>query len=375
MSVHDPEWGAGLAGLPLRFAAGVFALGAGLRGHAYDRGWLSELRAPAPVISVGNLVVGGSGKTPLVAALARRLHARGRRVAILSRGYGARPTPDPRAPRVVAVDGVLREPPERAGDEPTLLAQTGASVVIGADRRVSARLAVDTLGADVLLLDDGFQHRGLARDLDLLVLDARRPLGNGRLLPAGPLREPAEAGLRADLLVRHHGPSPGPACWPDGALPEALAARACVDVAIAPRLLRRLDDGSETAAETLGGARVGLIAGIARPERFVATVEGLGATVVGTAFFADHAWIPPDTLAERVAALRAAGAERVLVTEKDAARLTAGAAPAGLELLAIELVWRAGLDRLDAALDRVLGGALGGPTGADDGVEAPCDTR
>ena len=149
-------------------------------------------------MSIGNVAVGGAGKTPAAIAVAARLTARGRRVAVLSRGYGAS-----RADARIVSDGVrVLLGGDEAGDEPALLARRlpGVAVLCGPRRAALATMAVATLGADALVLDDGFQHRALARDLDVVVLDAANPFGNGHLLPRGPNREPRAALSRAGLV-------------------------------------------------------------------------------------------------------------------------------------------------------------------------------
>ena len=152
-------------------------------------------RLPVPVVVVGNITVGGAGKTPLVAALAAALRERGFRPGIVSRGYGRR-SDDVR--RVVVGDDA-----RDAGDEPLILAETGVPVWVGADRAAAARaLLVDSPDVDVIVSDDGLQHYALARDVEIAVVDGDRALGNGRLLPAGPLREPASRLASVDAVVR-----------------------------------------------------------------------------------------------------------------------------------------------------------------------------
>lgn len=168
---------------------------------AYKKGWLPVTRLPVPVISIGNLTTGGTGKTPLVEWVCRTLASKQKRVCILTRGYGR---PNPRS-RVVVSDGstVLTDA-ALAGDEPFLLAQNLkglASVISDANRIAAGKWAIDNLGADVFVLDDGFQHLALARDLNVLTIDATNPWGGGRLLPAGRLREPRSGLSRADLVV------------------------------------------------------------------------------------------------------------------------------------------------------------------------------
>jgi tetraacyldisaccharide 4'-kinase len=187
------------AALALLAPAEALFLGAiWLRALGYDRRWFQVTDAPAPVISVGNVAVGGAGKTPVTHAIATRLAARGRRVAILSRGYGAVRSDA----RVVADGERVLLAAEAGGDEPVLLARRlpGVRVLCGPRRVELAALATGTLGANALLLDDGFQHRALARDLDVVVLDAANPFGNGHLMPVGPNREPRWALGRAGLI-------------------------------------------------------------------------------------------------------------------------------------------------------------------------------
>lgn len=168
---------------------------------AYNHGWLTITKLPAPVISVGNLTTGGTGKTPLVEWVCRMLARKQRKVCILTRGYG-RPNP---GSRVVVSDGstVLTNAGE-AGDEPFFLAQNlkGLAAVVSDPNRIAAgKWAIDNLGAEVFVLDDGFQHLALARDLDILTIDATNPWGGGKLLPAGRLREPRSGLSRADCVV------------------------------------------------------------------------------------------------------------------------------------------------------------------------------
>ena len=189
--------GPGALAAPLALAEAAFRIGAALRGALYAARLLPVARAGAPVVSIGNLAVGGAGKTPATLAVTERLVARGRRVAVLSRGYGA----ERGDPRVVSDGRRMLLDSAQAGDEPFLIARRlpGVAVLCGPRRAELARRAVEALGADALVLDDGFQHRALARDLDVVVVDAASPGGNGRLLPRGPNREPWAALSRAQL--------------------------------------------------------------------------------------------------------------------------------------------------------------------------------
>src|SRR5262249_34438513 len=187
----------GMAGqlgyLALRPLSGLFGLGVGLRGLGYRIGLLRTRQAKIPVVSIGNLAVGGTGKTPLTLWLARDLVARGPRRGIRSPGYGGRA----RGVTVVSQgDGPLVGP-ELVGDEPVMLAKSFAGPVLTAPRRLAGAAAAAELGCEVIVLDDGFQHRAIARAFDLVLVDGRR----GPLLPAGPLREPLRALRRADAVV------------------------------------------------------------------------------------------------------------------------------------------------------------------------------
>ena len=179
-----PWWAAPLAALYGAVVRGRVAL--------YRRGWLRVERLPVPVVVVGNLTAGGTGKTPLVMAIVEALRARGLRPGVVSRGYGGRqreamllgPSPDP----------------AQVGDEPALIRGGGASVAIGRDRAAAGRL-LTAAGCNVLVADDGLQHYALARDIEICVIDGARRFGNGCLLPAGPLREPLSRLQRVDLRV------------------------------------------------------------------------------------------------------------------------------------------------------------------------------
>ena len=171
-----------------------------LRALAYALVAVPSHTLPRPVISVGNLTVGGTGKTPAVAMLARHFIARGKKVAVLSRGYGGAL----RGREALVSDGeTIFLSAVEAGDEPFLLASSvpGLAVVVGSDRYGAGLRALERLAPDIFILDDGFQHLRLRRDLNILLLDSSRPFGNERVLPAGLLREPQSAGNRADLII------------------------------------------------------------------------------------------------------------------------------------------------------------------------------
>lgn len=283
----------------------IYAASARRRREWYSARPESRRRLRRPVISVGNIAVGGRGKTPFTAALARILLETGEVPAILSRGYARTQAVDGAV--VVRDRGGIRADVARAGDEPMMLARQldGAIVMSGPDRYVSGRLAEHHLGATVHLLDDGFQHFQLDRDIDI-VLVGEGDL-NGRTLPGGRLREPPDVLVAADAIVAiHHGL-------------RITAPHAAVFAA-----RRRV--GPAVFDETGGpppvpGARVLAVAGIADPAPFFAALTGAGWLVAETRIFRDHHPFSSRDVADLFATARRAGAAAVLTTEKDLMRL------------------------------------------------------
>jgi tetraacyldisaccharide 4'-kinase len=342
---------------PLALAEGLFRAGAALRRAAYDAGLARAERAGAPVVSIGNLAVGGAGKTPVALAVAERLVARGRTVAVLSRGYGAR-----RGDARVVTDGArLLLDARDAGDEPYLVARRlpGVRVLCGPRRVALARVAVERLGADALVLDDGFQHRALARDLDVVVVDAANPVGNGRLLPRGPNREPWSALRRASLAWLSRV---------DGAGPEALdrlraAAREATGrdpVESRHGVVDVLDGALERASGpgALSGRRVLLVCALARPGGFRRTLATMGAEVAGERVFRDHHAFTDGELDEASRAADALRCDAIATTEKDAVRLPPTfAADPRVRVVRIAAEITAGAELLDALLEAALASA------------------
>jgi len=310
----------GAASLALAPLAALYCAGVSLRGGAYRLGVRRAKRVGAPVLSVGNLTVGGTGKTPAALWLAGRLREAGFRPAIVTRGYGGalggrvlRAMPSGRALR--DGEGSLAE----VGDEAALLAErfTGP-VVCGVDRVAAAEEAIARYGADVVVLDDGFQHRRLERDLDIVLVDGRAGFGNGALLPAGPLREPASALCRAGAVVVTKGPAAG-------GLADEIARRApSIPTFVAdlvPKSLVGIDDGAlvERPLGEVVGRRVVTVSGIAQPALFYDFLGQLEARAVEVLEFPDHhAYSTSDW--QRICHA-AHAADLVVCTEKDLVKL------------------------------------------------------
>ena len=258
-------------------------------------------------LSVGNLAFGGRGKTPLVAMLARHFLAKGHRPAVLSRGYGRR---RPEAGAVIVSDGrhVLADL-DRAGDEPLMLARSvpGAIVVVCDVRAIAAALARHALGATVLILDDGFQHRAVARDIDLVVVTPEDLTGSRA--PFGRLREPVSALARAHAVIVD---GPAPAHLPAAPHAAVLSLRRAIRPPVGL-------ESSAPLSDTRGP--VVALAGIARPERFKLALESAGWTVARLMAFRDHHRYTHRDLDAIVRAAREARAIAILTTEKDAVRL------------------------------------------------------
>jgi tetraacyldisaccharide 4'-kinase len=347
-----------------------------LRNLFYDRGAFAAKRLPCPVVSIGNITAGGTGKTPMVIMIAKLLKNSGYHPAVLSRGYAGK---NEKQVNVVSDGSRIFGNPDDTGDEPFLIAASaGVPMLTGADRFAAGSQAVAQMGADVLVLDDAFQHRGLHRDLNILLLDAERPFGNGCLLPRGSLREPRGALKRADMIVLTRSGDGGEKSpleeeleneFPDipvfraGRRPKAVIPLSSPPFISAPStavkptstaapspdatvVLSQSKDDSRGSSSTLNqektvetlrqdqsdnegvsppdfirGKRVCAFAGIANPDSFRKTVESLGAEVVVFYSFPDHHHY---TRAEIEAVRQSAQelrAEITLTTEKDGVKL------------------------------------------------------
>lgn len=281
--------------LPL---AWIYALVSGVRRFMYTHNLLRSRRVAVPVIVVGNITAGGTGKTPIVAWLARALAQRGFSPGIVSRGYRGAVGPVPLQARTDS-------DPARVGDEAILLAGMTASPVIVHPDRVAAAQAIAALGANVIICDDGLQHYRLSRDVEIAVIDGERGFGNGLMLPAGPLREPASrlSGVDA-VLVQGEGGAALPASLH---LPRRFVLKG--------KVFRTLDDADEKPVTSFAGRTVHAVAGIGHPERFFRMLESFGIKVIRHPL-PDHAIITAKDL------LFGDGHD-VVMTEKDAVKCRA----------------------------------------------------
>jgi tetraacyldisaccharide 4'-kinase len=292
------------------------------RNRLYDRGWLNARRLEKPVISVGNLSLGGSGKTPFVILLVELLRERGLSCAVLSRGYG-RKRP---GVRVVEPHGSS----EDFGDEPLEISRRlGCPVVVGESRYQAGRVAEKEFACDLHIVDDGFQHRSLARDFDLVLL-AREDLSD-TLLPAGRLREPLRSLARADSIVTSFDP--------DGGLLSS------------GKFLWRIERGISLPEPP---ARAVAFCGIARPKRFLEELEALGIELLARRFYRDHHRYSPDDIDELLRLGERTRAEGFITTEKDSINM--GAQIENLGRVSVARVRMALLrppDALDTMLARI----------------------
>lgn len=294
--------------LPLSVLYGVVNW---LRGKCYDFGLFSSCRAEVPVISVGNLAVGGTGKTPVVDWLLKAFLQAGKRPAVISRGYGGSFTGEVGV--VSAANGLLLQTAE-AGDEPYLLARRNpqALVLIARNRSAGVQCAVKEHSADVVILDDGFQHRAVARDLDLLLLDARRPFGNGLPLPGGLLREFSGALKRADLLLFTRAESTAKGCF--NHKPSWSSRHQIADYAVDL-------SGRQVSFLELKGKKFLAFCGIAKPESFFNALTTAGLVVKAKLPLGDHVEYAEDVLTQ--ISIFAKNCDAILTTEKDAVKLSA----------------------------------------------------
>ncbi|WP_424317781.1 tetraacyldisaccharide 4'-kinase [Candidatus Methylomirabilis sp.] len=355
MAEASEQWRAQAWLTCLRPASYAYGAAISLRSALFASGLARIRRLPVPVLSVGNVSAGGSGKTPFVEMLAARLREQGQRVVIISRGYRG----GSKKPTIVSDGRDLRCEPPVAADEAYLLARhlPGVAVLTGADRYRVGEVALEYVDCGVIILDDGFQHQKLYRDLDIVLVDAVNPLGYGRLLPSGLLREPPEAFGRADLVVVTHADAGRNL---DLAIQAIRRHAPTVPIALAvhrPVNLIDVRSGEYLDFDRLTGQRLLAVSGIANPSRFEDTLVQLGAFVATHRIFPDHHRYSTADLEIINGAARNSGASMVVTTEKDMVKLTCldlAKVGAPLYALSISLELVEGAEVLDVMLSRLV---------------------
>jgi len=290
-----------------------------LRNRLYDHKIFQEVKLPCPVISVGNITAGGTGKTPCVIWLSQMLQEQGFKPAVLSRGYGGKSS----SPANIVSDGSnILLSSTIAGDEPRLIAQSlkGIPVITGPKRILTGKKALDNFGVNVLICDDAFQHRQIFRDINLVLLDSQAPLGNGYMLPRGSLREPAEALRRADAFILTRSNE----AMATNVIISRLAAAESIPVFVSshkPIDAVKGDYSIKLPLTELQGKKVCAFAGIARPDSFKKLILAAGAQIISFDIFPDHHRYSQKELDNIRNNFLKNKADLLITTEKDGMRL------------------------------------------------------
>lgn len=329
--------------------AKLYELAVRLRVAAYETDYRAPRRLDATTIAVGNITLGGTGKTPMVEYIARYLRSEEHRVAILTRGYGrastGRRTLNAPLQSIAGQTGASGSGPANAcsyrevGDEPLMLARAlpDVPIVIDKDRFQAGRWAASVLGTEVLVLDDAYQHLQLARDLNILLIDASDPFGDFEMVPFGRLREPLYGLKRADAIIVTRADRPF-----DQAQMQAIIRRFCGDqipvlyVASAISRLRHLETGTVYGLQKFTGWRAAALCGIGNPHAFADDILRAGIHIVSESFFRDHHPFTQTDLDRAIQQAQQAGADMIITTEKDAVRLE-GLQPGAVPLYAAQL--------------------------------------
>jgi tetraacyldisaccharide 4'-kinase len=301
----------------LRLVSVFYAFGQWVRAGLYRQGIFKTHRLDCRVISVGNLTLGGTGKTPTVMMVADTLRRKGFKPAILSRGYGGQ---SGEFINVVNDGQQTLLSPEMAGDEPVMMAQRlkDVPVLTGRIRYETGKYAIEHFGVDVLILDDGYQHLPLHRDLNILLCDATRPFGNGVVFPAGQLREPLSAMSRADVICMTR-------CREDSQTDRVDECNhkqvPVIKTGLRVQSVIELNSGKETGIETVQGQLVAAFCGIAHPLDFFHTLEQVPVQIANQNYFSDHHDYSTNDLIAIESRAKQAGAKCIVTTEKDAVKL------------------------------------------------------
>ena len=359
--------------LLLGFLSRLYEKGVQTRLSLYRRRFLRAQELGCPIVSIGNLTVGGTGKTPVAEMLARELQKRGRRVAILSRGYKSTPRPfvqrlrnkllknrDLFPPRIVSDGGKVLLDSRRAGDEPHMLAKNlpGVCVLVDKDRVKSGLHALRHFDSDVLLLDDGLQYQRLRHRLDVVLVDRQAPFGNEHLLPRGTLREPPRNLCRASfIIVTKCGSEPDEALL--SRLRRLNRTAAIIECNHAPRYWQDIKTGVRLPLDHLQGRHVGAMSGIARPESFEEGVRQLGAIVEISKAFADHHRFTKKEILRFLEWCDRRSLDALVTTEKDAVRFPdIDNPPVPMLFLRVEIEILRGREHWDELLHRLASGTF-----------------
>lgn len=333
-----------------------YQAGVQIRNRLYDNGILESQTVETPVISVGNISVGGTGKTPHVIFLVERLKSlmgqRKIKTAVITRGYkGAA-----RGTHVVSDGRKVISTPYFAGDEPVLIAESlpGTVVIKDKNRTRGARYAIDEAKSGILVLDDGFQHRRLNRDLDIVLLDAENPLGNRRTLPAGFLREPVSALSRADIVVLSKAVGTEAQLAERAERLAELISKPVVVTSMVPKCWRLCHKAELHWVEEVKGKRVLAFAGIAKPKSFFDMVESIGAEIAATLPLPDHCNYQKKYLDLIGSHFVTSRAEWIVTTGKDAVKLPGILSLLPIYYLDIGIEVMSGADILDSRLKEVI---------------------
>lgn len=346
--------GAGLLRLLLELAAGGYSIAIRLRNFLYSSGWLKVHRADAAVISIGNITTGGTGKTPLVVWLCKQIISDSQ-CAILTRGYKA------------AKDS--RHKTQDYRDEVAILAEScpGAKVIVNPDRVAGAAEAVSKFGANTLIMDDGFQHRRLGRDLDIIAIDATQPFGYGKILPAGLLREPVTSLKRADAVVitRCDQIDETELSRIEKKL-EAINPNAIISRSIHAPAYVKSTDNKETSLEHLKDKKIFAFCGIGNPDAFLNTIKTIGSELVGSKIYNDHHHYTDGCLADIYKQAEYLEADLILTTQKDWTKIIPAfefqllnfGSSLPFAYIGIEIKFSSGEDKLRDLIENTLAGKI-----------------
>jgi tetraacyldisaccharide 4'-kinase len=342
---------------PLALGLSAAAWGYGgllqLRDALYAAGLLKSRHLPCPVISIGNLTLGGTGKTPAVEMAVKTLQEAGITPGVISRGYGRLTA----GVQVVSDRSGICSGPRSVGDEPFLLARRlpGVPIVVGENRFEAGTLCVERFAVGALVLDDAFQHRTLHKDLEVVLINGRSPWGNGRLFPRGLLREPLAALARAHLVVVTRPPGPGTVSEVMRTIRRYNVTSPLVFADLEPVECWEARSARAFNLDALTHRRLLAFAGIAYPEGFRETLAGIGVAVTGLERFPDHHWYGERDLLALAERARQSGAEGLVTTEKDWVRLSPlPAPPVPLWVLGVRLVLTEGREDWSSALARLV---------------------